>query len=301
MKQAPRLVLGIWFAISMTVFAVAGASAQGATAAGSPGADSSLLEGLRLPVLAGTFTSSGLDLPSEIAAGPTLVTLDNQTDSSVSVTFGQVPDDVSIEEFQRVVDSDDALPAWTAKAVTPGSVDAEPHATASIVLDFAPGTWTVITSTDPHVDVAATTLAATGTMQAGSADAIHADLTVAMGEYTFDFPDQVPAGPQIWRVTNNHTILHDLVLFKTPDPVTKDDVMNGLMAGMNGTPVAGAFSFETAMPVAILPVISGGESVWVEVNLAPGNYVAICFLTDPGSEMPHAAAGMIDTFVVPAS
>ena len=44
--------------------------------------------------------------------------------------------------------------------------------------------------------------------------------------------------------------------------------------------------------------LSPGETAWTEVDLAPGTYVALCFVFDPATGMPHAAMGMVAVFTV---
>ena len=44
--------------------------------------------------------------------------------------------------------------------------------------------------------------------------------------------------------------------------------------------------------------ISEGERAWVQVDLEPGNYFAICFLPDAASGTSHVDLGMIQEFAV---
>lgn len=50
-----------------------------------------------------------------------------------------------------------------------------------------------------------------------------------------------------------------------------------------------------------MPFLSSGHSVWIEVNLTPGTYAAMCFVTDPNTGMPHALLGMVEVFNVGAT
>lgn len=128
---------------------------------------------------------------------------------------------------------------------------------------------------------------------------IPADLDVELGAYVFDIPDQVASGPQIWRVFNSHAVLHHIVLFKVDRLYTTEEAEAGLMADLMGTPAADGFSLSTAEFVLASSAISEGQTIWIEVAPEPGYYVALCFLPDPGGDLPHAAMGMIDTFEVP--
>jgi len=71
------------------------------------------------------------------------------------------------------------------------------------------------------------------------------------------------------------------------------------MSMMQGTPSAeGAFSLGDAPPVLATPVIGGGATIWIDVDFQPGFYAAICFVADPGQEVPHVMMGMIQVFEV---
>ena len=51
-------------------------------------------------------------------------------------------------------------------------------------------------------------------------------------------------------------------------------------------------------PVLDTGVLSPGQSMWVEVDLQPGQYLAACFLSGPGDLPMHAAMGMFHIFTV---
>lgn len=295
MRCAIRRVCIVVLALSM--LAPAGmAAAQDA----SPEAGPSLLEALGLPVLEVTVTADGIAAPSEIAAGPVLLVVHNETEGEATVDVVQFPEGVTLEDYMTLNDAEGALPEWTADVVVAGYAWAPPMGSASIALNLAPGDWTVAAG-ETDVAVAAPEAALTVTGEAADAD-IPADLDIEMGEYVFSFPDTVATGPQIWHVTNVHTVPHHAVVFPVDRLYTADEVAGGLMAEFSGTPVADGFSFESSVmgPPVEIPVITAGQEIWVEANLEPGYYVALCFISDPGSDVPHAMQGMIDSFEVAA-
>src|SRR3712207_3101656 len=53
-------------------------------------------------------------------------------------------------------------------------------------------------------------------------------------------PDPVPAGPQIWEITNTgvHSP-HHVVMFRVPEGTTSEQIVAELAAMMSGTPPAG--------------------------------------------------------------
>jgi len=44
--------------------------------------------------------------------------------------------------------------------------------------------------------------------------------------------------------------------------------------------------------------LSSGQSMWVAVDLQPGQYIAACFLSGPDDVPMHAAIGMFNIFGV---
>ncbi|MCA9859291.1 MAG: hypothetical protein KC438_06185 [Thermomicrobiales bacterium] len=179
-------------------------------------------------------------------------------------------------------------------------LDQDPGTTASAIIDLAPGTWSVVLTSDgAEVAEPVLQLTAAGEVPDGATDSIPTDLVVNLGEYVFDFPDNLPAGPQIWQLTNSHTVPHHLILFGADRLYTADEITGGLAALFMGTPPA-EDGFVPAAFVLGTSLISGGVSTWIEADLEPGYYVAICFLPDPGGEDPHAFMGMVDSFEVTA-
>jgi hypothetical protein len=290
-RRGVSMSLALVLALLAITFNLTPVAAQEAT----PEAGPSLLEGLGLPVLEVTVTVEGLTLPAEIAAGPVLVIAHNETDGFALVDLAQFPEGVSLDDWLAI--GDGALPEWTADAVVAGSAEVPPMASGSLVVNLAPGEWTVVA--DAEAEVAGPSAALTVTGEAVDAD-IAADFDLDMGAYVFNFPDTMAAGPQIWHVVNSHTVPHHAIIFPVDRPYTADEVAAGVMAEFSGTPAAEGFSFasSTLGPPMGVPVITGGQEFWVEAVLEPGFYVALCFISDPGSDVPHVMQGMVDTFEV---
>jgi hypothetical protein len=47
-----------------------------------------------------------------------------------------------------------------------------------------------------------------------------------------------------------------------------------------------------------MQALATGMRGWAVLDLAPGNYLAICAVPDPASGQPHLALGMIASFTV---
>jgi hypothetical protein len=128
-----------------------------------------------------------------------------------------------------------------------------------------------------------------------------ADGTVRLFEYGFEFPDTVAPGRQVWQVVNAGREPHELLLAWSPKPVTAEQIVGMLTTESedeNATPIGGGPSFAEFEPVGGIGWLSPGRSAWTEVDLRPGTHIALCFVFDPKTGMPHVAIGMVAVFTV---
>ena len=119
-------------------------------------------------------------------------------------------------------------------------------------------------------------------------------LRVTASDFTFDVPDQVPAGVTTIRLINQGPSLHHVELVRLDEGKTLVDFLTALKAG--GPPPAWA------------SMIGGpndpefGDSTTVIMTLEPGSYAMICLI--PGADgLPHVMKGMAKAITVtgPAS
>jgi hypothetical protein len=112
-------------------------------------------------------------------------------------------------------------------------------------------------------------------------------------------PDPVPAGPQIWKITNTgEEHAHHVVMVRVPEGTTSDDIVAEFTSLMSGTPPAGEPLVAQLVFVGYAALQSGGQTTWVEYDLDPGSYAVICYVVDPHSGRPHVLDGMVTVFAV---
>lgn len=111
--------------------------------------------------------------------------------------------------------------------------------------------------------------------------------TISLFEYGFDLPDTLTSGDQFWKIVNAGQEPHELLLASVPDGTTVDDLTTALQNDEEFGTAAGGLGW-----------LSPGATAWAEVDLAPGTYVALCFVFDPKTGLPHAMEGMMDVFRV---
>jgi hypothetical protein len=104
------------------------------------------------------------------------------------------------------------------------------------------------------------------------------------------------------RIENQGAQPHFLVLFKGTDAVTNEGVaefLAFLAAGPDATPPD--LAFEPDVDVQYLMTTGAqsiGTSLWLEMTLERGKYVAICYFPTAGTGVLHALHGMHTVFEV---
>ena len=288
-----RTFVGAAAAISAAAVLPAFALAQDeATPDASAEAASSLLTGLGLPEFALTVTDDGMAFAAEAAAGTVLLNASNSSGDLASILFVQLAEGITDADIQAAIQPDSGIPEWLHECEVTGGADLEPGQSALVGFTLTPGDWYVVNAGDAPSFAA---LTVTGEVAEVTIDT---GVIVTINHHRFEIPAQVEAGHQIWQVANEETVLHHLILFTYPDALNEDQFLELLMASEGGaTPAAG---LDPALMgyVGNTGLLSQGQSNWVEFDLAPGNYQAACFISDPGSELPHAAGGMVAVFTV---
>jgi hypothetical protein len=291
------------FALLLLVPAV---GAQDATpmSMGTPAA--SLLAGLGYPDLVVTTDGTTNDLPASLAAGRYHVVLHNtNATNAVNLDFYMAPagttDADAMAFYGQAVAVESAMPDLFYKVTIPGGVSAPANGTGEAIIDLKPGDgkWYAgiqIVNTNGPGTGQAQALELTGTMPTLTDPT--AAVTATLSDLKIDIPDTVGTGPQIWKVTNAGSMPHFLAISLGDGSLTQENVQ-ALFGSFIGTPIpAGATPVsQTAMTdFADFEVLSPGQSMWVEVDLQPGQYLAACYLSGPGDLQMHAAMGMFKIF-----
>jgi len=282
------------------------ARAQDASPAANRAASGSLLAGLGYPDLVVTSDGTTNDLPATLAAGRYHVVLHNTNkDSNVDLDFYMPPAGTTPEDaiaLYAAATQGDTLPDLFYKLTLPGGLVAPPNGVAEGIIDLSPGDWyagiQIENQNGNPSQARAQPLSVTGEMPALTDPT--AALTVSLADFSIDIPDSVPAGPQIWKVTNTGATPHFLSLSMSDGSLTQASVA-ATFGSFIGTPMpadATPISEQAIQPVADTGALSPGQSMWIEVDLQAGQYLAACFLNGPGNTPMHAAMGMFKIFEV---
>lgn len=318
-----RLLSVVALLLALTLGVPLGAAGQATpdAEAANPFAD------LGLPQLDITVTDTAFDgLPSALDAGRYVVSLTNEASSEAPEggTFMLLPEDVTYEDFMALtapppatpagaeVDAGDASPVadeggdappeWYYQVAIAGGPYAEPGQTTYAVIDLAAGEW-VFWAEYPGAPQAPVAITVSGELSL-DLPVPTADVTVTMTDFAFSFSGPVPSGSLVIEAANTGNQPHFIGLGTVPAGSTADEVLAAFESAFGdpmASPVAaaeGALSFEDIEEGWGSGDQSGGTTAWYAIDLEAGTHVAVCFVTDPVTGLPHAMLGMIEVFEV---
>jgi hypothetical protein len=256
-------------------------------------------------------TEYSFDMPATSDAGFTRVIMDNQGAEDHHAIFFRLNDGTTPEAFQEALMSGD-VGAILAVSTSFGGPMAGPGTQGAVIVNLEPGIYVVVCLIPdaqgvPHaahgmvsmLEVAETAVETLAPETSGA---------VSLIEMTFDgLPAEAAAGEQVWEVTNDGEQVHEMFVGRLMPGVTFDMLMSMMMSeGESATPMAEDAAV-AASPAAMGPPfvsvggvapMSPGQTNYVELVLEPGEHVAICFVPDAETGMPHYMMGMVAGFTV---
>lgn len=280
----------------------AGVQAQSASPeASAMAATPTLPELAGYPTLTATISDTGITLSaSTVPAGIVRFVVTNTTaggDGTSAVVLGPGAGKTmaDMQAAAATPSPPDAFPPFLYDAsILGGPADPPAGESREALLTIPAGDWQVFNDGE-HGSVPLTA--------AASGDSVTqepmATADVVFGDFNFKGLDGITAGQQLWKITNGGAQPHMLVLIGVPQGTTLDQVMATLMSEQSGTPVSSAVDPSTVrfLSDGVL-LLSAGQPMWLPFMLAAGDYVALCFVTDPTTGQPHAAEGMVQLFTV---
>ncbi|HEU0115678.1 MAG TPA: hypothetical protein VFQ80_13420 [Thermomicrobiales bacterium] len=259
----------------------------------------STLASLGYPELQVTITDQGYDLStSHVPAGLVLMTVVNKSKDATGAAILGPPQGSTMQDLMNLAATpapDQGFPPFLYQArILGGPGELPPGGSAQAVVDVPAGDWAVFGEGNQPPSML-TASGGTPTAQTEPTSTV----TVIESEFSFlGLEGPIAAGPQLWKVVNNGKQPHMLILGKVPDGTTLDQVMQVVNLPDNATPAPGMLQESDFQPVGGVLLQSTGTTVWPALDLAPGRYVALCFVTDPATGKPHAMLGMATLFDV---
>ena len=238
-----------------------------------------------------TFTAQEFSFtgPDRIDQGWRSVRLANQGRDIHQVLFLKMPPNKTAEDFRSAIEADwSQLPSWIQRAGGVNSVAPGREAQAVILLE--PGDYVVICGIPdvrgrPHVlHGMMRSLRVTPSVK----PATHppdADGTITAQEFSFSSSAPLRVGTQTVRMRNVGRQAHEIVFVQLAPGATTQDFLDSFVPG-NPNNQAGRH-------IGGLTGLAPGQEAFFSVDLQPGRYGLICFLSDPVTRAPHFAHGML--------
>jgi len=233
-----------------------------------------------------TATDYAFQAPDTLPSGVTTFHLMNEGKEAHHVVLVKMP----LAEFQK---ANPGSPPPADLVVLGGPNAAMPGGIAEATVDLAPGSYTMvcfIPSTDgtPHAmkgmarGLEVTQGTSTATMPA-------ADITVKLTDYAFEITGPLTAGHHVVRVEDAGPQMHELVLVKL-EPGKTVQQMAAWLEKAEGPPPGTLINGASPM--------TAGVANTTTVDLTPGDYGLICFVSDAKDGKPHIAHGMFKQITV---
>jgi hypothetical protein len=289
MKTSKILIVLLLAALTLLAAACSVAVAPGGPAAGGPASAAAPLRELKI-----VATDHHFDMPAQIERGYVHVVMENAGKEPHHAQLLRLNDGVTMAQFQEALAQ--GVPAvLQIAALTGGPSVIDPGLSQGVTLDLPPGQYVllcIIPSADgvPHLAKGMVSpLTVTAPASAAVAGAPEADGTVRLLDFSFALPQQIEAGKQVWEIKNDGKQPHELVLIKLAEGKTMNDVAAYTADPAGAPPFADVGGMQGIMP---------GHTAWLDLDLTPGSYVALCHIPDMASGEEHMHMGMIMPFQV---
>jgi hypothetical protein len=301
-----RMLRNMLFALAALLVFAAGSLRAVSAQEASPAFSSTLLSGLGYPEIVLTETGTGYEeVPTELPAGRYLVSLTAPETHFAYVNFVQVPAGLSDDDAQAQLLSaaldDVPVEGWTYG----GGSFAFEGTTVHFVIDLEAGEWQIgstrqdITSETSEETALLYPLTVTPSDEATAGGEPEVAPSVEMQDVAWGgLEGPLPAGPQIWKITNTGEQPRQMVLWRTPRLITVDDMEEIFAPWLTGTPPAEDGLYSQFVWVGYAAILSPGQTVWLEFDLAPETYAVMSYVIDPETQLPAAMLGMVQGFEV---
>lgn len=299
MIKAKRILLmtGILALVLLAACSPAGLATK-APAASKPDAAPSAtpkVEASNMPEIHVDAADFSYKVAEPVHAGWVRVKLTNSGQEAHHIQFLRLNDGVTIDQFKEAIKQGEGPALALTKQV--GGVGAvAPGIAAEAILNLPAGEYVImcfVPSPGDHTAHFVKGMLQSLTVQPASgttASEPSADMIVRMMDFSYDLPDTLPAKPVTIQVVNNGPEPHELNVLRLADGKTVADVMV-FLATPDGPP--------PFTPVGGMNGLDKDVSGYMVLDLAPGNYVAICNIPSPKAEgHPHFALGMIKGFTI---
>ncbi|MBI3791958.1 MAG: hypothetical protein HY275_13920 [Gemmatimonadetes bacterium] len=247
------------------------------------------------PLITVTAKDFAFEMPDTVTGGLVTVKLVNQGPELHHVQFLKLDDGhtyaVMMEGMKKMKPTDPP-PPWVHDVAGPNAP--VPGGTSTLTTTLAPGNYAVVCFVDtpdhvPHLMKGMahplTVVAPTGAPAAAPAS----DVAVTMTDYAWDVAPALTKGAHVLKVKNAAAQSHEMFIVKLDEGKTADDLVKWAETYKGKPP---------ATPLGGISAMGAGGEAYLSLDLAPGNYVFLCFVPDAKDGKPHLMHGMMKTFTI---
>jgi hypothetical protein len=227
-------------------------------------------------------------MPASVKAGLTKITFTNNAKGPREADLVRVEGDHTVKEVLAVVNDQGGarIPDWI--HAEGGVAGVMPGGSSTSVQVLAPGSYYMTDSSDPDSGVKPAEpfeFKVTGPPSAAALPKTSAQITAREYGYTFS---GLKAGRNEVHFQNTGKELHHALFFGEAAGATRAEVLKYFTSQgkVKGKP---PIDFSTSSATTVL---DGGTEQNTELDLKPGKYAIVCFLTDRAGGPPHIAKGM---------
>ena len=240
-----------------------------------------------------TATDYSFAVPDTIPAGLTELRLLNRGTEMHHVMLVRLDAGKTMADLFAAMQPEAPLPAWAHEAGGPNTPG--PGGESNAILRLVAGRYAmicVIPSSDgkPHVmkGMAKEIIVTPATSNTSNAN-MRVNATMTLFDYAFQLSQPLQAGRQTIRVKNTAEQAHEVVIMKLLPGKKPADMLawlEKLVGPPPGAPVGGP-----------TPMARGEENI-ITMNLTPGEYGLLCFVSDAKDGKPHFMHGMITQLTI---
>jgi hypothetical protein len=220
--------------------------------------------------------------PESVSPGAVELRFANDGESEHTIQIIRVGEGHSAAEVAKAGDAwaekGETLPDWI--TFVGGIGNTKPGGTGTATVDLPAGDYLAY-----DIEGAGSTPYAEFTVEGDEGDALpEVPATIEAVEYDFE-GTQLDAGSQPVLFANRGEEPHHIAAAPLKPGKTVADVKEYLETEKGASPLVEKDAFDTA-------IVSGGESIVVDLTLASGTYALLCFVPDRKGGPPHAFKGM---------
>jgi hypothetical protein len=244
------------------------------------------------PVVTVHAKDFAFDAPKQIPAGMTTFDVVNDGPGLHHVTIVKLADGKSMADLETALKSPGPLPSWATMVGGPNAP--APGHDANATLDMTPGNYALLCFVDvpggvPHFAKGMASPLTVVAATTPSAPAPVANDSITLQDYKFVVASPITSGKHTFLVHNIAKQPHEVELIKLDAGKTPKDVLSWMQKPSGpppGEPIGGVAATAESAPI------------YFTADIAPGNYMLICFVPDAKDGKPHFTHGMMQTIKV---